>query len=366
MAKKLFDLVKDRSDAVGWPKVVLLMIADHANSEDGTGSFAAEATMAAELGIEERTVRRAIETVEYGGELEVTRGYDHQRKRRATNRYRVRVEVLRAKPPLEAKPPFQERLDAQRRLVEQIEAQRRARRRQKVTPPGDTDGAGAGPGNPSTNGDGQVADLHVQEPPRPGFQEMAADLPDRESSRLEDRESSTYRTESPLATGQRVRRTPSTNPQGEPPVDEPSGSASSARSARSRSLARRADAASRPDASATTIPASPAPNPTTPAVEPASPSKASPEGEQGTTADGGSPADHAKAPIPELSATLKALTPNGHAAPTRRRLPPEQPPTRELTPEELAERESAQARSRAWLDAHPAEPATTTKRGDDQ
>jgi hypothetical protein len=83
MAKKLFDLVRERSDALGWPKAVLLLIADHAANEDGTGAFPRLETLALELGVEERTVRRAVGELERLGELEVTRGYDHARNKRA-------------------------------------------------------------------------------------------------------------------------------------------------------------------------------------------------------------------------------------------------------------------------------------------
>ncbi len=124
----------------------------------------------------------------------------------------------------------------------------------------------------------------------------------------------------------------------------------------SGSTTRRATRASRSDARATTVSASPATNPTTPTVDEAPPSKAGPEGEQATTADGGPPADHAKAPIPELSATLKAA-PLAGRPPGRDRLPLKPPPTRQLTPQQLAAEQAETERRKAdferWMAEHP-------------
>src|SRR5919198_252043 len=100
MAKKLFDLVKEHSDTTGPARVVMLLIADHANNEagDGSGSYPGEERLAIEAGLSVRTVQRAIATAEQLAALGVTRTYDYARNKQAVDRYRIRVEVLKAKP----------------------------------------------------------------------------------------------------------------------------------------------------------------------------------------------------------------------------------------------------------------------------
>jgi 5-methylcytosine-specific restriction endonuclease McrA len=118
MAHKVFDLVKQHSDTTGPAKTVLLLIADHAGAEDGSGARLGEERLAVEAGLSVRTVQRAIAEAENLDELEVERGR-RSRGRQAVNRYRVRVEVLQAKPGLDVR---LERLQAERAAI--IEASR--------------------------------------------------------------------------------------------------------------------------------------------------------------------------------------------------------------------------------------------------
>jgi hypothetical protein len=119
MAHKVFDLVKEHSDTTGPAKTVLLLIADHAGAEDGSGARLGEERLAVEAGLSVRTVQRAITEAEQLEELEVERGR-RSRGRQAVNRYRVRVEVLQSKPGVDVR---LERLQAERAAV--VEATRR-------------------------------------------------------------------------------------------------------------------------------------------------------------------------------------------------------------------------------------------------
>ena len=122
MAHKVFDLVREHSDTTGPAKTVLLLIADHAGAEDGSGARLGEERLAVEAGLSVRTVQRAITEAESLEELEVERGR-RSRGRQAVNRYRVRVEVLQDKPGLDVR---LERLQAERAAVVETTRQRAA------------------------------------------------------------------------------------------------------------------------------------------------------------------------------------------------------------------------------------------------
>lgn len=100
MSVDVIDWVFDNSQARGTTKLVLLYLAERANS-DGTKAYPAVATIAAKCGVSERTVQSALKELAAMGEIAYT-----GRGPRGTNEYRVTMQSTpQISHPAESAPP---------------------------------------------------------------------------------------------------------------------------------------------------------------------------------------------------------------------------------------------------------------------